>query len=47
MYDFVIGASTVYEMQGFNANPKILKDLRKGLNWFRKTNPEAYMILLD
>ena len=47
VYDFVIGASTVYEMQGFNANPKILKDLRKGLDWFRKTNSEAYMILLD
>ena len=47
MYDFVIGASTVYEMQGFNASPKILKDLRKGLDWFRKTNPEAYMVLLD
>ena len=47
MYDFVIGASTIYEMQGFNANPKILKDLRKGLDWFRKTNPEAYMVLLD
>ena len=47
MYDFVIGASTVYEMQGFNASPKILKDLGKGLDWFRKTNPEAYMVLLD
>ena len=43
MYDFVIGSSTLHEM-GFDTN---VDDLRKGLNWFRKNNPEAYMILLD
>ena len=43
MYDFVIGASTLYEM-GLNTN---VNDLRKGLDWFRKNNPSAYMILLD
>jgi hypothetical protein len=47
MYDFVMGATMVYEMQGLSANPKIVKDLRKGLDWFRKHNPEAYMVLLD
>jgi len=47
MYDFVMGASMVYEMQGFNANPKIVKDLRKGLDWFRTHNATAYMVLLD
>ena len=48
MYDFVIGASMVSERQGiFSANPKIVIDLRKGLNWFRKHNTEAYMVLLD
>ena len=45
MYDFVIGASTMYEM-GFYA-PKTIDDMRKGLNWFRKNNPSAYMTLLD
>ena len=43
MYDFVIGSSTLYEM-GFNTN---VNDLRKGLDWFRKNNAEAYMKLLD
>jgi len=43
MYDFVIGSSTLYEM-GLDTN---VNDLRKGLDWFRKNNPSAYMILLD
>jgi hypothetical protein len=46
MYDFVIGASIVVEMGMFNT-PKHVQDLRKGLDWFRKYNPEAYMVLLD
>ena len=45
MYDFIIGASNMYEM-GFYA-PKTIDDMRKGINWFRKNNPNAYMILLD
>ena len=48
MYDLVIGCSIMYEMQGpWNGDPKIVKDLRRGLNWFRSNNPEAYMVLLD
>ena len=47
MYDFIMGATMVYEMRGFNTNPKIVNELRKGLNWFRKHNAEAYMALLD
>ena len=43
MYDFIIGSSTLYEM-GLDTN---VNDLRKGLDWFRKNNAEAYMILLD
>ena len=43
MYDFVIGASVCYE-NGFPVN---VDELRKGLDWFKKNNPEAYMILLD
>jgi hypothetical protein len=45
MYDFIIGASTLMEM-GMYA-PKNINDMRKGLNWFRKNNPSAYMTLLD
>jgi hypothetical protein len=49
MYDFVMGATTVMEMQEpwENTNSYLIKDLRKGLDWFRKNNSEAYMILLD
>tara|TARA_R100000951_G_scaffold70198_2_gene59106 strand:+ start:888 stop:1154 length:267 start_codon:yes stop_codon:yes gene_type:complete len=47
MYDFVIGATTLYEMQGFNTDSKMLSELRKGLDWFRQHNAEAYMVLLD
>ena len=46
MYDFVMGASIVVEMGLFNT-PKHVQDLRKGLDWFRQYNPEAYMVLLD
>ena len=45
MYDFIIGASTIMEM-GMYA-PKNIDDMRKGLDWFRKNNAEAYMKLLD
>lgn len=48
MYDFIIGASDLIEM-GFllSSSDKICDDLRKGLDWFRKNNAEAYMKLLD
>ena len=45
MYDFIIGASTLMEI-GMYA-PKNIDDMRKGLDWFRKNNAEAYMKLLD
>ena len=45
MYDFIIGASDLMEM-GMYA-PKTIDDMRKGLDWFRKNNAEAYMKLLD
>ena len=45
MYDFVIGASNICEMGMYDE--KLIADLRKGLNWFRKYNAKAYMILLD
>ena len=46
MYDFIIGASVTAEMGIFNT-PQHIKDLRKGLDWFRQQNSEAYMVLLD
>ena len=45
MYDFIIGASDLMEM-GMYA-PKTIDHMRKGLDWFRKNNAEAYMKLLD
>jgi len=45
MYDFVMGATTIMEM-GVHQQRTIV-DLRKGLDWFRKNNSEAYMVLLD
>ena len=46
IYDFIIGASIVAEM-GILNSPHHIQELRKGLDWFRKNNPKAYMILLD
>ena len=45
MYDFIIGASDLMEM-GMYA-PKTIDDMRKGLNWFRENNVDAYYKLLD
>ena len=46
MYDFVIGATITMEMGMFNSERHI-QELRKGLDWFRMNNAEAYMVLLD
>ena len=46
MYDFVMGASITAEMGIFNT-PQHMKDLRRGLDWFRQHSPKAYMVLLD
>ena len=43
MYDFIIGASTVAEM-GLDTD---IVSLRKGLDWFKQHNAEAYLVLLD
>jgi hypothetical protein len=45
MYDFIMGATTMMEMG--NHNTKLITELRKGLDWFRMNNAEAYMVLLD
>jgi hypothetical protein len=45
MYDLVMGATICLEMG--MANESVLKSHRKGLDWFRMNNAEAYMVLLD
>ena len=47
MYDFIMGATMVYETKWFNADSRVVKDLRKGLDWFKQHNARAYMVLLD
>jgi hypothetical protein len=49
MYDFVMGATMASELGMFSTQDpdKIVRDLRKGLSWFRQNNAEAYMVLLD
>ena len=47
MYDFVKGAEIVMSFGGGYMNSKVIHEMRKGLDWFRRTNPEAYMVLLD
>ena len=46
MYDFVIGSTIVLEMPGGYKHTDVTL-LRKGLDWFRMNNAEAYMVLLD
>ena len=43
MYDFVMGSTIMCEM----GMTEVIPNLRKGLDWFRKNNPKAYMVLLD
>ena len=45
MYDFVMGCVIMTEMGG--RETKLITELRKGLDWFRTHNTEAYMVLLD
>ena len=45
MYDFVMGCCIMTEMG--NHDTKLVTELRKGLDWFRMNNAEAYMVLLD
>ena len=47
MYDFIIGSQLVMEMIPKRVDSKMIKDFQKGLNWFRKHNAKAYMVLLD
>ena len=46
MYDYIMGATITAEIGIFNTEHHI-KELRQGLDWFRKHNTKAYMVLLD
>ena len=48
MYDLVMGASILSEQTGpWEGDLEVIKDLRRGLDWFRTHNAKAYMVLLD
>lgn len=52
IYDIIIGAQAtidfVFDGDLFNPNTAPLqREMAKGLTWFRRYNPEAYMVLLD
>ena len=47
MYDFIIGSQMVFEMAPQTGTEQKVKDFQRGLDWFRKHNAKAYMILLD
>ena len=45
MYDYIMGAQLAMEM-GMH-HDSMIKDFQKGLDWFRKQDARAYMVLLD
>lgn len=51
VYDVIMGSNLTAERlaaQGKHKEAEALyKDVRKGSDWFRKHNPEAYMVLID
>lgn len=47
LYDFILGSQRVFEVAPKTVTTKQVNDFHKALNWFRKNNVEAYMILLD
>ena len=48
MYDFIKGSEFVLAMnKGYESKSKLVDEMRKGLDWFRKNNAKAYMVLLD
>ena len=47
MYDFIKGAEVVLAWGGGANRNKIISEFQRGIDWFRRSNPSAYMILLD
>ena len=48
MYDFIKGSEFMINMNhGHVQTAELIRDFNKAIDWFRETNPKAYMILLD
>lgn len=50
IYDYIIGLQHTINRRGGPFSPESAsaqRELRKCLDWFRKNNAEAYMVLLD
>jgi hypothetical protein len=50
VYDYILGLQWIINTQGgpfTQLTAKYQVEMRKGLDWFRKNNAEAYMVLLD
>lgn len=51
VYDVVMGSTMTAEKASARGQHKeaerLYKDVRKGIDWFIKHNPKAYMVLLD
>ena len=48
VYDVIMGSSMMAEkVSDPKAQAKLYKEARKGLDWFQKHEPKAYMVLLD
>jgi len=47
IYDFIMGSQYVMEVAPKTVTTKQVNDFHKALNWFRKNNAEAYLVLLD
>jgi len=45
MYDYIRGNQIMLEMG--HSEKKIIKEFKKGLDWFKKNNLEAYKILVE
>ena len=44
MYDYIKGAELIAYQ---TSDKEIIHNFNKALGWFKKANPEAYMVLLD
>lgn len=47
IYDFIMGCNMLFATSNARVNDDMIKDFSRALTWFRKNNPEAYMVLLD
>ena len=52
LYDFIMGAQHIFALHqetqpNKDINRKLINDFDKALDWFKKNNVKAYMVLLD